>query len=513
MTKRGTKASTSSDATDAATRAPYIDLNQDRMTDSAMPAAAKSSRKARPSRPAPAADSADVPLGSQVRPEVHVPIPGPRGAAIVDADDRFLVRTTKTAPVTGVRGRGCVVEDADGNILLDFAAGIGVLNTGHCHPRVVAAVQEQAAKLMHFAGTDFYYDQQTRLADKLDRLGAVHGRAKSFFCQSGTEANEAAIKLAKAYTRRPLLLAFHGAFHGRTQGSLALTASKVRHKERFFSPMPGVTHVHYPNPYRNPWRIDGYADPDELTNRAIEGMEAVFDNLVPADEVAAVFFEPVQGEGGYVVPPEGFARRLRKLCDEHDILLVADEVQTGMGRTGRMLAMEHSGVKADITSLAKALGSGMPIGATVCAQRIDFDESGRHSNTYGGNLVACAAAIATLDVLQEEDLPGNAQRMGERMGKRLDELREKHPEIGDARGLGLMRAVEFVKPGTQGRYGQPEPDARLRDRVEEECWKRGLVLLGTGRSGVRFLPPLTVNGEQVDGAMDVFAEALQEAVR
>lgn len=446
--------------------------------------------------------------GNETRPKIKTTVPGPEAKKIVKRDDRFLVTTTKTAPVAGRRARGVIVEDVDGNRFLDFAAGIGVLNVGHCHPKVVKAVQDQAAQLMHFAGTDYYYDAQASLAERLAGLVPLRGRGrKTFFTNSGTESNEAAIKVAKASTGRHRFLAFLGAFHGRTMGSLSLTASKYIQKEGFFPSMPGVTHAHFPNPFSNIWGIDGYAEPDELANRAIEHIEALFEWSTPPDNTAAFFWEPVQGEGGYVVPPKPFPKMLQNLCNEHGILLAADEVQTGFGRTGKMFASEHFDVKPDIMSLAKAMGSGMPIGATVIRKDLDFDQQGKHSNTYGGNLVACASSLATLDVLEEEDLVANAARMGDHMGKHLDEILDAHDHVGDHRGLGLMRAIEFTKRDGRTR------DPALRDRVEEEAWKRGLLLLGCGKSSIRFIPPLMVSRGQIDGAMDVLRDALKAALK
>lgn len=449
--------------------------------------------------------------GSETHPTLKTKLPGPRSKAIVKRDDAALATTTKTAPLTAVQGRGVIVEDADGNVLLDFASGIGVLNTGHCHPKVVAAVQQQAAKLMHFAGTDFYYEPQVVLAERLAKLVPIAGPAKTFYTQSGTEANEAAIKVAKDATGRQMFLAFLGAFHGRTQGSLALTASKQKHKRGFFPQMGGVVHAPFANPYRNPWRIDGYADPQELANRAIEHIEVLFDTVLPPPDTAAVFWEPVQGEGGYVVPPKMFPKMLRDLCDQHGILLVADEVQTGFGRTGKWFASEHFGVKPDIITLAKAMGSGFPIGACLFRKALDFKEQGRHSNTYGGNVLGCAASLATLDVLEGEHLIDNSAKMGVHLAKRMDELKAGHKTIGDHRGLGLMRALEFVRPGTQGVGGAPQPDDKLRDRVEEEAWKRGLITLQCGKSSLRIIPALNVNSAQIDGAMEILGEALKEA--
>ena len=440
--------------------------------------------------------------GNETRPRIVTPIPGPKAKAVVARDDRFLVTTTKHAPIVAARARGAVVEDVDGNVLLDFASGIGVMNTGHGHPRVVRAIQEQAERLIHFAGTDFYYEQQAELAERLSGLVPIEGPAKTFFAQSGTEANEAAIKLAKAGTGRQMLLAFLGGFHGRTQGSLSLTSSKAVHREGFFPSMPGVVHAPFPNPYRNLWRIDGYAEPDELANRAVEHVEALFETILPPKDCAAMFWEPVQGEGGYVVPPKPFPRMLRRLCDAHGILLVADEVQTGFGRTGRWFGAEHFGVKADIVTVAKAMGSGYPIGAAVARASLDFKRKGQHSNTFGGNVLGCTASLATLAAIEEEGMVGNAERVGQQVGRRLKEMQEAHPRVGDTRGLGLMRALEFVT-----RDGKP--DAELRDRVEEACWHRGLITLGCGRSSLRLIPPLNITQEQADGGLDVLAEALK----
>jgi 4-aminobutyrate aminotransferase len=449
--------------------------------------------------------------GTETRPALKTAIPGPRSKAIVQRDDAALATTTKTAPVTAVEGRGVVVEDADGNVLLDFAAGIGVLNTGHSHPAVVAAIQRQAERLVHFAGTDFYYEQQVELAERLAKVVPIEGPSKVFYTQSGTESNEAAIKVAKAATGRQMFLAFMGAFHGRTQGSLALTTSKPHHREGFFPAMPGVVHAPFPNPYRNAWHVDGYDDPGLLTERAIEHLESILEVACPAKETAAVFWEPVQGEGGYVVPPPTFPKKLKGLCEEHGILLVADEVQTGFGRTGKWFASEHFGVKADIVSLAKAMGSGMPIGATVFRADLDFKMKGKHSNTYGGNVLGCAASLATLDVLEKERLVQNSAKAGKHLEKRLEELKARHAAIGDRRGLGLMQAVEFVKPGTKGPGGAPEPDAKMQKTIEEGCWKRGLILLGCGKSSLRVIPALNVTTEQIDGAMEVLGETLRAA--
>ncbi len=275
--------------------------------------------------------------------------------------------------------------------------------------------------------------------------------------------------------------------------------------------MPGVVHTPFANPYRNPWRIDGYEEPAELANRAIEAIEVLFETVLPARETAALFWEPVQGEGGYIVPPKMFPKMLRKLCDEHGILLAADEVQTGFGRTGKMFAAEHFGVTADTVSVAKAMGSGYPIGACILRAKLDFKQKGQHSNTYGGNVLGCAASLATLDVIEGESLVENAAKMGNHLAKRMDELKEKHASIGDHRGLGLMRAFEFVDPKKKGFGGAPKADPELRDDVETASWKRGLITLGCGKNSLRVIPALNVTAAQIDGAMDVLGQALKNA--
>ncbi len=443
--------------------------------------------------------------GNESRPVINVPIPGPKAQKIIDKDHQFVATTTKTSPVAGKRGRGCVVEDVDGNVLLDFTSGIGVVNLGHSHPGVVKAVQEQAAELTHFAGTDFYYDVQAELARRL--AGATPGEEtkKVFFTQSGAESVEAALKLSKWATGRSQFLAFLGAFHGRTHGAGALSASRVVQRGRFFSFMPGVTHAPYPDPYRNIWGIDGYEDPADLSSRAISYIEDhLFRRLVPPDEVAAMFVEPVQGEGGYVVPPEGFYRDLQRLLDEHGILMVSDEVQSGFGRTGALFAMEHERVVPDVTCMAKGIANGLPLGAVAYRDTLDFGVKGAHSNTYGGNLVTARAALAVLDELEGPDLLERAQARGEELLGGLRELQEGDEGIGDVRGRGLMLAADFVQDAALRDHDTPR-----RDAVVEEAYKRGLMLLPCGRSGIRFIPPLVVSSEQIAGGLEVFSEALK----
>jgi 4-aminobutyrate aminotransferase len=444
-----------------------------------------------------------------MKPTVRVPLPGPNAQKIVERDGRALITTTKTAPAVAREAHGVWVTDVDGNTLLDFTSGVGVVNCGYSHPKITKAIQEQAGKLVHFAGTDFYYDSQVELAERLAHATPGAFAKKVFYSNSGTESNEAAIKIAKYATERQQFIAFVGAFHGRTMGSLAMTASKPVHKRGFFPWMAGTIHAHYPNPYRNIWGIDGYEKPDELADKAIDYIEStLFANMLPPDDVAGVWLEPVQGEGGYVVPPKGFVPKLRKLCDKHGILLVADEVQSGFGRTGKLFAMEHYGVAPDIMCLAKGIANGVPMGAVVARADLDFDVSGAHSNTFGGNVLATTAALATLDVLQGEKLVENAEKVGAHLKRRLLELQQKHDAIGDVRGLGLMLATEFVTDRRTKAF-----DPKTKDRVVEEAYKRGLVLLPCGKSSVRYIPPLCVTREEIDAGVEVLDAAIAAATR
>jgi len=391
-------------------------------------------------------------------PDIKVPVPGPRGQEIIEKDKRYIATTTKTSPVTVQRASGAMVWGVDGNRYLDFTSGIGVTNTGHCHPRVVEAVQRQAAELMHFAGTDFYYSIQADLAKRLTEVAPGEGAKKVFYTNSGTESVEAAIKLSRWSSQRKRFMAFLGAFHGRTMGALSLTASKIVQRERFVPTMPGVSHIPFAYCYRCPYKME-YPSCDLWCAKIIE--EVYFQQLVPPSEVAALFMESVQGEGGYVVPPSDWVREIKAITQRHGILLVDDEVQAGFGRTGRWFGIEHHGVEADIYCMAKGMGSGMPIGCIVFREDLDWRVKGAHSNTYGGNLVASAAALATIDVLESEDLVGNSARMGAHLHKRLLELQEKHDEIGDVRGMGLMQATG-PHAGHRVRQGPPDQGAGRR---------------------------------------------------
>ncbi len=413
--------------------------------------------------------------------------------------------TTKTSPVAAVQGEGVWFRDADGNRFLDFTSGVAVLNVGHCHPAVVRAVQEQAAQLMHFAGTDFYYESQTRLAERLTQLTPGNFAKKVFFTNSGTESAEAAIKLARWNRQRPLVLGLLGAFHGRSMGSLALTTSKPVHRARFNAHTGGGMHIPPPNCYRCPYKLT-YPSCDLYCAKILK--ELYFETAIPPDDVAAFIAEPVMGEGGYIVPPPGWFPTLKSILDEHQILLIDDEVQSGIGRTGKWFAVEHHGVIPDIVTTAKALGGGLPIGAIVFRKELDYPVAGAHSNTFGGNLVAVAAAEAVLSVIEKEKLLDNARIQGGYLLERLRELQQKYEVIGDVRGLGLMTATEFVKDRET-----KTPAVKLRDRVIEESYKHGLLLLPCGKSTIRYIPPLIVQREEIDEGIEIVDRAIATAVR
>jgi 4-aminobutyrate aminotransferase len=436
-------------------------------------------------------------------PAIKITPPGPKARDVIERDGRFLATSTKTSPIVAKRAQGSVIEDVDGNTYIDFSCGIAVVNIGHSHPRVVEAVRKQVGEFTHFAGTDFYYDIQTRLAERLAKLAPGKRPKKVFFANSGTEANEAAIKIAKWSTRRGMFLAFLGAFHGRTMGSLSLTASKKVQKERFFPSMPGVVHVPFAYCYRCPYQLK-YPSCDLYCANVIEDL--YLNTVTPPGDTAGIFVEPVQGEGGYIVPPKGWLPRIAEIAKDNDLLLIADEIQTGFGRTGRMFAVEHEGVVPDILTLAKALGSGLPIGAAVFDAKLDFGVSGAHSNTFGGNPIACASAIATLDVIEEEKLVANAARLGKRMAARLDEMKERFAIIGDHRGLGLMRVTEFVSDPVR-----KTADPKVRNAIVKDLYERGVVVLPCGESGIRYIPALNIPDELLDAGLDIIEASITRA--
>ena len=439
------------------------------------------------------------------RVKINVIPPGPEAKKIIEMDEKYLVTSTKSLPIVAKRGYGSFLEDVDGNIYLDFSTGISVNNLGHIHPKVKRAVEEQLDKLWHFAGTDFYYEEQVKAARALTEVTPGKFSKKVFFANSGTEANEAAIKISKAFTKKQQFISFIGGFHGRSQGSLSLTASKPIQRKGFFPTMPGVEHAPYPNPYRNPFGIDGYEEPEELENRVIDFIDRyMLKTFVPVDNLAAFVVEPIQGEGGYIVPPKNFHKKLRKLADENDVLVVMDEVQTGFGRTGKFFASEHFGVEPEVISVAKAIASGIPMGGVIVNSRLDFSEPSLHSNTFGGNALASAACVATVNTIREENLLENASKQGDYFKRRLNELAEKEESIGDVRGMGLMLALDFVKDRKTR-----EPNAKMRDRVELKSLENGLILLSTGLSAIRIIPPLNVTSEEIDMSM----ECLEKAIR
>lgn len=436
-------------------------------------------------------------------------LPGPKAKEVIDRNFELLAVTTQdpdALPIVIERGEGIMVYDVDGNAFYDFGSGVGVLNVGHAHPGVIDAIKKQAEKFTHFALNDFFYESAVILAQKLVELSPGEFPKKVVYQNSGAEANEVMMKLVKYGTGRKRFIAFYHAFHGRTQAVLSLTASKWIQQERFFPTMPGVEHVPYPNPYRNPWHIDGYADPKELVNRVIEFIEEYVFRHVPPEEVGAIVFEPIQGEGGYVVPPKEFFKELKKLADKYGILLADDEVQMGVGRTGKFWAIEHFDIAPDTIQFGKAIGGGIPLAGVVHRADISFDKPGRHASTFGGNPVAIAAALEVIEIVKE--LLPHVQEVGNHLHKRLKEFEEEYEVIGDARGLGLAQAVEFVKS-----RDTKEKNPELRNRVVKEAAKRGLILLGCGDNSLRFIPPLIVTKEEIDVAMEIFEDALKAALK
>lgn len=437
--------------------------------------------------------------GAGKQPAIITSLPGPKAKRILKKDHKYVSPSyTRGYPAVIERGKGVWVRDVDGNVFLDFSAGIGVVSTGHCHPEVVKSIKEQSTRLLHMSGTDFYYPNQANLAEKLAEIVPGAKNKKVFFCNSGAEAVECSMKLARYHRRRPRYLAFTGAFHGRTFGALSLTASKVTQRKYFSPLLSGVTHVSYAYCYRCPFHLE-YPDCRMWCVDYID--DVVFKKLVPPEEVAAIFVEPIQGEGGYIVPPPRFLPALRALCNKYDILLVDDEVQSGMGRTGKMFAIEHFNTKADIYSLAKGIASGLPLGACVARAGIMDWEPGSHASTFAGNPVSCAAALKTIELL-EGGLIENAARLGKIALKRLAGLKERYDFIGDVRGKGLMIGVELV-----GDAATREPVKDRRNAVVYEAFKNGLLLLGAGESSVRFIPPLIISEEELHTGLDIFEKA------
>jgi 4-aminobutyrate aminotransferase len=429
-------------------------------------------------------------LAQSDAPQLVTELPGPKARAVIERDSRVTSPSLpRVYPLVPARASGCVVEDVDGNLLLDFNAGIAVTSTGHAHPEVVEAIRAHAGELLHYCGSDFYLPVYVELCERLAGLFPGAKPARVFLTNSGTEAVEAAIKLARWHTRRQYVIAFYGSFHGRSYGSLSLTASKSRYRTGFGPLLPGVLHAPYADSFR-----PNRDDPEMRFSTASYLEDVLFARLVSPEEVAAIVVEPIQGEGGYVVPPPGWLASLRELCDRHGILLVADEVQSGIGRTGRMWAIEREGVEPDVLVAGKGIASGLPLGAMVAREDVVTWTSGTHGSTYGGNPVSCAAALATLRLV-EDGLAANAARQGERLLAGLRALAERTPAIFAVRGAGLMAGVELA-----------DHDAAFE--LEQECFRRGLLVLTAGDAALRLSPPLVVSEAQVDRALELLGAAL-----
>lgn len=433
-------------------------------------------------------------------PRILTPPPGPEAKKVLEKDGRFISQSyTRVYPLVVKRAQGLWVEDVDSNRFLDFTSGIAVCNTGHCHPRVVDAIRRQAEQLIHMSGTDFYYEAQSNLAEKLTEITPGAKEKRVFFCNSGAESIEAALKLARYHTKRSRIIAFLGAFHGRTMGALSLTASKVIQEKGFFPLVPGITHV----PYAYCYRCPAHASYPGCGCNCVDWIrEDLFKRSIPPEEVAAIFVEPIQGEGGYIVPPPEFHQKLFKLARDFGILFVVDEVQSGMGRTGKMFGIEHWGLVPDIIAIAKGIASGMPLGAMVSQSEVMTWIPGSHASTFGGNPVSCQAALTTIELLRG-GLVQNAASLGEYILGQLRELQKRFPLIGDVRGKGLMIGVELVKdPVTK------EKAIEERGRLIQACFEKGLLILGCGENVIRLIPPLTITKEEADTALTIFEEVL-----
>ncbi|HTB17729.1 MAG TPA: acetyl ornithine aminotransferase family protein [Bryobacteraceae bacterium] len=435
-------------------------------------------------------------------PHILTALPGPRATDVMERDNQVISPSyTRCYPLVAARGEGAMIEDVDGNRFLDFNAGIAVTSTGHCHPKVVEAIEGQSKRLIHMSGTDFYYENMVQLAEKLASIAPGAGPHRVYFGNSGAEATEAAMKLARYHTGRDKFIAFAGSFHGRTMGALSLTGSKVVQRKGFGPLVPGVYHAQFPDPYRRP---DGVSADDYAVScvRFIE--DELFRTIVPAEEVAGIVVEPIQGEGGYLVPPPAFHQELRRLADRHGILLIFDEVQSGMGRTGKMWAAEHFGVAADIFTTAKGIASGLPLSAMIARAEVMNWGPGAHASTFGGNPVAVASALATIELLEGE-LIANAAKLGGHILGRMRDWPKRFQHVGDVRGLGLMIGFELV-------HDQHTKDRapELRDRIQDLAFQRGLLVLGAGRNTIRLCPPLVITRDQADFAMDTLEECLKQ---
>ena len=430
-------------------------------------------------------------------------LPGPKAKRLIERDQAVISPSyPRGYPFVMDHGKGVEVWDVDGNRFIDFAAGIAVNSTGHSHPKVVKAIQEQAEKFIHIS-SDFYHPKWIELAEYLDLIAPFQEDAISFMTNSGTESVEAALKLARFYTGRSQFIGFLGGFHGRTMGAVTLTASKPHYHRGFFPLMNGVTHIPFPDPYRPIIAMRPGEDVGSSTLRYLE--EEIFGKTIPADEVAGIVIEPIQGEGGYIIPPAGFFLQLREICDRYGTLLIADEVQAGIGRTGKWWSIQNFGVEPDIVTSAKGIASGMPLGAMIARKSVVTWPKGTHGNTFGGNPLSCAAALVTLQLIEDEYLD-NSAIVGKHILERLKKIQEKHPSIGEVRGIGLMIGVEFVTDRVT-----KTPATELRNRVEHLAFERGLLTLGCGRSVIRISPALCITEAEADEGLDIFEDAIDAA--
>jgi 4-aminobutyrate aminotransferase len=438
-------------------------------------------------------------------PHLITALPGPKAKQLVERDHQVLSPSyTRDYPFVAKKGHGALIEDVDGNTFLDFAAGIAVVSTGHCHPQVVAAIQKQAGELIHMSGTDFYYPNMVELAEKLASIAPGKEAKRVYFGNSGTEAVEAAMKLARYYTKREKFIAFYGCFHGRTMGSLSLTASKAVQRKNFGSLLSGVFHMPYPNTYRGGFGVR----PEHASADCLAYLEGeLFKRIVDPADVAGIFIEPIQGEGGYMPAPAEFLQGLERICRKHGILLVVDEVQSGMGRTGKWWASDHAEIEPDIITVAKGIASGMPLSAIITRASVMNWKPGAHASTFGGNPVSIAAALATIDLLERSYI-SNSARMGEFIFKQTANWRERHKIVGDIRGKGLMIGIEFVLD-----QKTKEKAPELRNRIVQMAFEKGLLILGAGENSIRLAPPLVIDEEQADGAIQILDACISEVER
>jgi len=436
-------------------------------------------------------------------PKIVVSPPGPKAREMVKRDESLVSPSyARFYPLVIDSGKGCIVKDVDGNEFIDFNSGLVCLNVGHSHPKVVAAIKKQCDRFLHYSNTDFYYDEVIDLAGKLAEITPGDFKKKVYFGNSGAEAIEAAVKLAKWHTRRQLFIGFISAFHGRTIGALSFTASKPMQRRYFFPLMPGVTHVPYPYCYRCPFKLT-YPECHYWCVDFID--EYVLQKYVPPEDTAAILYEPIQGEGGYVVPPPEYPKRLKKLADKYGLLFIDDEVQTGMGRTAKWFAIEHWDVEPDIICSAKGLASGMPLGAIIAKAKVMDWVGGSHASTFGGNPLSCAAARAVIDVIKEEKLLENAAKQGAYIMKRLEELKARSEIVGDVRGKGLMIGLEIVE---DKKSKKPAPE-KVKE-IMMRSWKRGVAVITCGTSTIRVAPPLVITRELVDSALDIIEDTVKE---